>query len=219
MRQPVPGVVVQRLKSSRPRTASTQPHGVGSRDQAEGRPQADLFPAGILSRAASGGISVVYNQIFPVRQSVSFPFPEWARGEGILRRQRSQGAIKVQARGWKGHKGPECLSGYRPAYRTWDRKRSFAGLKHRLGRANNLPGVPWYHLRTMGAWKTRGRAQALWKGGDDAGNETEFDGDCDAMAAAIVGIAWACEIVGGMQRHRPSRGASSVTRLSGQADD
>lgn len=112
-----------------------------------------------LPRAALLWLTTKYSQF--VNQYL-FLFPEWARGKGILRHQRSHGAIKVRARGWKDTKG---RSGCRPAYRTWDRKRSFAGLKHRLGRANDLPGVPWYYLRMMGGWKTRGRAQALGKGG------------------------------------------------------
>lgn len=61
----------------------------------------------------------------------------------------------------RGHKAPAWLSACVP-YVHW--KRWLAGLKHRLGRATCLPGVPWYQVRMLSGWKTRGRAQALVSG-------------------------------------------------------
>lgn len=44
-------------------------------------------------------------------------------------------------------KDPKLRSGCRPGYRTWTRNGRLAGLKHRLGRASCLPGVPVAQLR------------------------------------------------------------------------
>lgn len=64
----------------------------------------------------------------------------------------------------------------------------YTRVKHRLGRAASLAGVPWYAMWMMSGWKTRGRAQALvtWGGG---GAREVLDGWGNATPSAI-GLGW-----------------------------
>lgn len=74
-------LVVQRLNSSRPRMPSTQSHGAGTRDQAPERPRAELFPAGILPQATSGGTSVVIQPKFRSSSMSIFFFARTGQGQ------------------------------------------------------------------------------------------------------------------------------------------